>query len=44
MQPMTSGRLESINVSRGGVPKTSVLDALIKYARAVGMLPEEEKL
>ena len=26
---MTDGRLESINISRGGVPKTSVFEALI---------------
>ena len=26
-----SGRIESINVSRGGVPKTSVFEALITF-------------
>ena len=26
---MTAGRLESINISRGGVPKTSIFEALI---------------
>ena len=27
--PNTEGRVESINTSRGGVPKTAVLDALV---------------